>query len=287
LLGKLRPLLQSGAWVLTIAAGLFVAFAAYLLRRRIVLPVHQLSAATQRVAEGDLAVRTSPSGGDELVTLAVNFNRMAESLERERSALLRATESLARSERLASVGRLAAGVAHEVGNPVAAILGYTELAVEELLAWKIHGVDGEFIEKLKDLGYTDLDAEKLVALRIHQVTPAFLKQMKDQGFPELTTEQALAFRIHGVDLDLIEDFRKLGYEDLSGEQLIAMRIHQVTPGFIEDLADLGYKDVPVDKLVAMRVHDITRDFIEKLHEEGRTDLTIDDMVRLKIHGKGI
>ena len=109
----------------------FVAFGAYLLRRRIVLPVHQLSAATRRVAEGDLTVRTSLSGGDELVALAANFNRMAESLEHEHAALFRATESLARSERLASVGRLAAGVAHEVGNPVGAILGYAELALRD------------------------------------------------------------------------------------------------------------------------------------------------------------
>jgi len=131
LMEKLRPLLRSGTWVLTIAAVLFVVFGAYLLRRRIVLPIHQLSAATRSVAEGDLTVRTSLSGGDELVALAANFNRMAESLERERSALFRATESLARSERLASVGCLAAGVAHEVGNPVGAILGYAELALRD------------------------------------------------------------------------------------------------------------------------------------------------------------
>ncbi|MFQ5513077.1 MAG: ATP-binding protein [Myxococcota bacterium] len=131
LTGRLWPLLRSGAGVLLIAAGVFVAFGAYLLRRRIVLPLQELSRAAQHIAEGDLSVETRASGSDELATLASQFNEMARSLAREREALDEAYRSLARSERLAAVGQLSAGVAHEVGNPVAAILGYTDVALRD------------------------------------------------------------------------------------------------------------------------------------------------------------
>jgi two-component system, NtrC family, sensor kinase len=73
--------------------------------------------------------------------LAVSFNRMAGELRKQKSALeerlseleratseLRATrDQLVRSEKLASVGRLSAGIAHEIGNPLAAISGLVEI----------------------------------------------------------------------------------------------------------------------------------------------------------------
>jgi nitrogen-specific signal transduction histidine kinase len=56
---------------------------------------------------------------------------MGESLAREREALLEAQRRLLQSERLAAAGRLASGVAHEIGNPLAAILGYAEIALRD------------------------------------------------------------------------------------------------------------------------------------------------------------
>ncbi len=131
LLAELQLVGLSGGLVLATAALVFVAFGAYLLRRRIVTRVRTLTAATRKVAAGHLEARTAVGGSDELAELAQNFNEMAESLERDRSALVRATESLARTQHLAAVGQLAAGIAHEVGNPVASILGHAELALRD------------------------------------------------------------------------------------------------------------------------------------------------------------
>lgn len=131
---RIWPELKLGLWVLLTAATVFVLFGAYLLRWRIVRPVQILETATQNIASGRFDTRI-PSGGsggsDELASLAQSFNQMADSLQRERRALIEAQESVSRNQRLASVGQLAAGVAHEVGNPVSAILSYSEVLLRD------------------------------------------------------------------------------------------------------------------------------------------------------------
>jgi two-component system, NtrC family, sensor kinase len=98
-----------------------LAAAALILRATVVRPVLELERAAGRVAAGDLTARVpEPARGPgELGRLADAFDRMTASLQEGRESLIRSTQ-------LAGVGRLAAGVAHEVGNPLAAILGYVE-----------------------------------------------------------------------------------------------------------------------------------------------------------------
>jgi signal transduction histidine kinase len=119
----------------------FGVFAALLLRRRVVRPLEQLAAAARAVGAGE-AVRAAVSGPRETAEVARAWNEMTEALERRsedlakavtelRAAnreLLRTRAGLDRAERLAVVGRLAAGVAHEVGNPIGAMLAFVELA---------------------------------------------------------------------------------------------------------------------------------------------------------------
>jgi signal transduction histidine kinase len=84
-----------------------------------------LERATTQVTEGQWEGPIEQTGPSELANLVDAFNQMIVSLASQR-------EQLIRSEKLASVGQLAAGVAHEIGNPLAAILGYVDILRAEL-----------------------------------------------------------------------------------------------------------------------------------------------------------
>lgn len=92
-----------------------------LLNRRLVLrPVKDLVAGTRRVAEGDLTTTIPVTSRTELGELAVAFNDMTRRIGE-------VTQQLNQADKLASVGRLAAGIAHEINNPLTGVLSYASL----------------------------------------------------------------------------------------------------------------------------------------------------------------
>jgi two-component system, NtrC family, sensor kinase len=106
---------------------IFVVFGGYLVRRLVIRPVDDIVAAAEAIAEGDLARRAPATGSVELARLATSLNRMTTRLLEEQALVVRA-------EKMASVGRLAAGIAHEIGNPLGAINGYTHIVRRRLRA---------------------------------------------------------------------------------------------------------------------------------------------------------
>jgi two-component system, NtrC family, sensor kinase len=136
-----EPLVElSGLYMGLVALALLVVLY-FALTRLIVSPLDELSRSAVRVAGGARRLDVPHSGSRELIELSASLRTMTEKLLAEEEALRhkideveRATTSLretqdhlVRSERLASVGRLAAGLAHEVGNPIAAIVGMQDL----------------------------------------------------------------------------------------------------------------------------------------------------------------
>jgi len=124
-------------------------------------PVKELIDGTHRVAGGDLAYRLPVRADDELGDLAASFNKMTaevagvqgrieEQVRRKTAELESAHKFLLRSEKMASIGKLAATVAHEINNPLFGILTYARLISRGLKQQEFPGRD-DLAEQLETI----------------------------------------------------------------------------------------------------------------------------------------
>ena len=184
----------SVALVLTLVLGL-------VLSRGLAGPIRQLSAAARALTEGSYEQRVELDARDELGTFATAFNHMAEELQRrdreirawnaelqqrvdERTAELKlAQDQILRARRLAALGSLGAGVAHELNNPVMGVLGIAALLQREL------GADPRHKDLLTKLGEQ--------ARRISKIA-GDLRRFSEQERTEGGHRFALALAVQGA-----------------------------------------------------------------------------------------
>lgn len=97
-------------------------------------PMSRMIKATADIAQGNYHLLTiSPDESEEIKELEENFNSMVTAIEERDRKLKELTEkTILRSEKLASIGRLASGIAHEINNPLTGILAYSSVLEEEL-----------------------------------------------------------------------------------------------------------------------------------------------------------
>ena len=108
------------ALIAIVALSIIIAF---FVRKWVGKPVNELVKATNQVSSGNLNYTIKALGHDELGTLASSFNNMTKKLAEARLQLFQ-------SDKMASLGRLAAGVAHEINNPLTGVLTYSSFLLK-------------------------------------------------------------------------------------------------------------------------------------------------------------
>ncbi len=121
----------------------------YFSTNRVIEPLHKMVVATEKIAKGDLNHKVKVTSRDEIGMLANSFNRMTTDLqaanekliewgrtlekkvEERTKELINMQAHLIQSEKLASLGKLAAGIAHEINNPLGGVLIYSHLILED------------------------------------------------------------------------------------------------------------------------------------------------------------
>jgi two-component system NtrC family sensor kinase len=197
-------------------------------------PVKELIRGTHRVADGDLEYRLPVRSDDELGDLAASFNKMTgevagaqshieEQVRRKTAELERVHRTLLNSEKMASIGKLAATVAHEINNPLFGILTYARLVLRELTKHEVPNRD-DMAEQLQTIERESKRCGELVKNLL-----TFSRQAPSNREPnELNTivHRAVLLVRHKLDMQSIELEESLA-EDLPPVECDANQIQQV------------------------------------------------------------
>ncbi|MDF1666884.1 MAG: ATP-binding protein, partial [Planctomycetota bacterium] len=181
----------------------------FLVQKIVTKPLRQITEAALKVAEGDSTARVHVGTRDEAAVLASAFNDMVQRLEQDIESMSAMSEGMLRSERLATAGALAAGVAHEVNNPLAAMSSLVQLvqtrcpeADKQILEQALDQMD-RIAAALKDLMELARPREEKISLgSINEVVTKTVRFLKyDKRFRTTTIQTNLAKDMPAIELD--------------------------------------------------------------------------------------
>ena len=192
----------------------FGALGSVFLANRISRPLESLVEGTIRVAHGDLQHRIDIPPGDEIGELAANFNRMTAQILDDREKLEEASTKLSEAEKLATIGRLATALAHEIRNPLTAVkLNIQKIGQHPAL----NDVERE------QIGIAETGVQQVEKLVKDILSYARAPQLHKERFElENLVEDAIRFVEEPVEekrIGLVKDYANLAPIEVDGDQL--------------------------------------------------------------------
>ena len=198
--------------------GMVIAFfISFRLGQGIIRRIRILKQATDAISSGNLEYQLPPGRSSGFDMLDEAFNNMARSLKDRDDRLQKAFQRITSTERLASLGQMAAGVAHEINNPLGGILLYSNLVLEEMPLGNTSINNMEKIiyqtERCKKIVQNLLDFARtpsgdMESLSINEVILTTLNLVKDQSiFHGIEVKTELAPELPSVmgDLSRLEE----------------------------------------------------------------------------------
>ena len=211
---KYRDIMWKMIWIILgiTTLGMIIAFIISVwMGNTIVKRIRILKKATEAVASGNLDYRLSPDKISGFDILDEAFNDMSKSLKDRDERLQKAHEQLTRSDKLSALGQMAAGVAHEINNPLGGILLYGNLVLEDIPE---NGTTRENMKKIihqtnrcKNIVQGLLDFARtptgdMLHLQINELLTAALNLVKDQAiFHGIEVETCFAENLSEVNGD--------------------------------------------------------------------------------------
>jgi signal transduction histidine kinase len=209
------------------------------LARSIATPIRKLEKVTKKVAMGDFSEVIEVKGADELTSLEISFNQMEDRMKDTMNSLEQAVKNLhekqaqlVEAEKLASIGILAAGIAHEINNPLTSVLTFSHLMLEQM------SEDDPRRETLKMMVRETERARIIVRQLLSFAKETKLKKVKTNincpinEMIETLSAQGLFNGIE-VDLNLSEGLPEISADPIKIEQVVLNvllnAIHSITP----------------------------------------------------------
>jgi two-component system, NtrC family, sensor kinase len=254
-------ILKASSILLVITLGLIVVLGTVInvkLAKSIVTPIQELERITKKIARGDFSESIEVKGHDEIASLAQSFNQMEDKLDQAMTALdeiikkLREKQSqLVEAEKLAGIGKLAAGIAHEINNPLTSVLTFSNLMLEQCPPGDPRH------EKLKLMVRETDRARTIVRQLLNFGRESVIKPEKiniNQPVTEITESLMAQEAFKGIELSMrLADNLPQVYADPAqfGQvvlNILLNAIHAITPpGRIEVETRLGNKCIEIAK----------------------------------------
>ena len=116
---------------------------------------------------------------------------------------------------------------------------FADLNQDQLMEMSIHGVNADYVRKMRGLGLGELSPEQLVEMKIHGVSAKFVEAMRELGYRDLKLGEVIEMSIHGVSADYVRKMKEQGFSDLTVGKLVEMQIHGLSPELVSEMRSLA------------------------------------------------